>query len=170
MGVFRHSAGFGRRIEYWIIGRMLKEGLDVYVPLVDDFGIDAVVRRPSGEFVECQIKARSNKVVFGDAGLFAAIRHEPRSNYFFIFYSERLDTTWIMSSEEFLDRSVVNKTGRNAGLRSLWFNGRRLDRATGERIEYVKPQWERFVASDFSRISPPMPSFVEPPIVIADEV
>lgn len=29
---FRHSAGFGRRMEYWIIGRMLKEGLD---PIVD---------------------------------------------------------------------------------------------------------------------------------------
>jgi len=28
---FRHSAGFGKRMEYWIIGRMLKEGLDVYV-------------------------------------------------------------------------------------------------------------------------------------------
>ena len=33
---FRHSAGFGKRMEYWIIGKMLKEGLDVYVPLVDD--------------------------------------------------------------------------------------------------------------------------------------
>jgi len=32
-------------MEYWIIGRMLKEGLDVYVPLVDDFGIDAIIRK-----------------------------------------------------------------------------------------------------------------------------
>ena len=39
---FRHSAGFGKRIEYWIIGQMLKEGIDVYVPLVDDDAIDAV--------------------------------------------------------------------------------------------------------------------------------
>ena len=39
---YRHSAGFGKRIEYWIIGRMLKEGLDIYVPLVDDDAIDAV--------------------------------------------------------------------------------------------------------------------------------
>ena len=30
----------GRRIEYWLISRMLREGLDVYIPLVDDFGID----------------------------------------------------------------------------------------------------------------------------------
>ena len=37
MGIsFRHSAGFGKRMEYNLIGKMLMEGLDVYVPLVDD--------------------------------------------------------------------------------------------------------------------------------------
>ena len=64
---FRHSAGFGKRIEFWIIGQMLKEGLDVYVPLVDDNAIDAIVRRPDGSFVEVQIKARSRDVAPGDA-------------------------------------------------------------------------------------------------------
>jgi hypothetical protein len=53
---FRHTAGFGKRIEFWIIGRMLKEGLDVYVPLVDDNAIDAVIRKPNGSFIEVQIK------------------------------------------------------------------------------------------------------------------
>lgn len=70
---FRHSAGFGKRMEYWIIGRMLKEGLDVYVPLVDDDAIDAVIRRDDGSFITVQIKARSQNVVAGDAALFAAI-------------------------------------------------------------------------------------------------
>ena len=46
----RHSAGFGKRIEYYIVGLMLKEGLDVYLPLVDDDAIDAVVKRPEGSF------------------------------------------------------------------------------------------------------------------------
>jgi hypothetical protein len=53
---FRHTSGFGRRIEYWIIGRTLKEGLDVYVPLVDDFGIDAVIRKQNNQFIEVQTK------------------------------------------------------------------------------------------------------------------
>lgn len=78
---FRHSAGFGKRIEFWIIGQMLKEGLDVFVPLVDDNAIDAIVRRRDGSFVEVQIKARSRDVKDGDAALFAAIPHEPRQNY-----------------------------------------------------------------------------------------
>jgi hypothetical protein len=42
---FRHSAGFGKRIKYWVVGEMLKEGIDVYMPLVDDMAIDAVIRK-----------------------------------------------------------------------------------------------------------------------------
>ena len=82
-------------MEYWIIGKMLKEGLDVYVPLVDGDAIDAVVRRKNGTFVTVQIKARSKTVLDGDAALFAAIPHELRDNYWFVFYSERMDMTWI---------------------------------------------------------------------------
>jgi hypothetical protein len=49
-------------------------------------------------FIEAQIKARSNDVKFGDAALFAAMTHELRDNYYFVFYSERMDTMWITSS------------------------------------------------------------------------
>jgi len=78
---------------------MLKEGLDVYVPLVDDDAIDAVVKRTDGSFITVQIKARSRDVIEGDAALFAAIPHELRENYWFIFYSERMDTTWIRNDQ-----------------------------------------------------------------------
>ncbi len=40
---FRHSAAFGKRIEYYVIGLMLKEGLDVYLPMVDDDAIEKKV-------------------------------------------------------------------------------------------------------------------------------
>jgi hypothetical protein len=150
---FRHTAGFGKRIEYWIIGRMLKEGLDVYVPRVDYDAIDAVIRRADGSFITVQIKARSNDVVEGDAGLFAAITTELRENYWFVFYSERMGSTWIMSSEEFIAEAVLNKSGKNAGKRSIWFNGKRRDRVTGRMIEACKPQFEKYLAKDFSRLS-----------------
>lgn len=154
---FRHSAGFGKRIEFWIIGQMLKEGLDVYIPLVDDNAIDAVVRRHDGSFVEVQIKARSRDVVAGDAALFAAIPHELRNNYWFVFYSERLATMWIMTSEEFIAESHQNKNGKNAGLRSIWFNGKRANRSTGGYDEHLYPRFQRYVASDFQRISSVVP-------------
>ncbi|HOT58392.1 MAG TPA: hypothetical protein PLJ83_01905 [Spirochaetales bacterium] len=145
---YRHSAGFGKRIEFYVIGRMLKEGLDLYIPLVDDNAIDAVVRKEDGTFVEIQIKARSKDVKFGDGALFAAIPHEYRKNYWFIFYSERLDTTFILSSKEFLKESVQNKRGKNTGLRSIWFNGKN----TKNNTEHVKEQFKKYIVTDFSRI------------------
>ncbi len=145
---FRSSAAFGKRIEFYVVGLMLKDGLDVYLPLVDDNAIDAVVKRPDGSFVEVQIKARSSAVGFGSAAQFAAITHKHRSNYWFVFYSDRLDKTWIMSSQEFVEHSVQNRTGKNAGKRSIWFNGT----SKAKREEYVKKRFEQFVTTDFSRI------------------
>ncbi|WP_298465647.1 hypothetical protein [uncultured Erythrobacter sp.] len=145
---FRHSAAFGKRIEYYVVGLMLKEGLDVYMPLVDDDAIDAVVKRPDGSFVEIQIKARSKDVKFGSAGLFAALTHAYRPNYWFVFYSERMDTLWIMSSAEFVREAAQNKSGKNEGKRSIWFNGKN----TKAKTEHTKPQFEKYVVSSFSRI------------------
>ena len=152
---FRHSAGFGKRIEYWIIGLMLKEGMDVYIPLVDDHAVDAIVRRKDGTIALVQIKARSKTVVFGDAALYAAIPHEHRDDYWFVFYSERLDSIWLMKSEEFIEESVQNKNGKNIGLRGIWFNGKRTDRKTGEKSEYIKERYLRYVIKDFSRLAKP---------------
>jgi hypothetical protein len=152
MGIsFRHSAGFGKRMEYNLVGKMLMEGLDVYLPLVDDHGVDCVIKRADGTFIEVQIKARSNEVADGDAALFAAITHDLTPNFYFVFYSERLDTMWIMSSEEFLTECVTNKNGKNKGKRCIWFNGNKTDKITGEKREYCKKQFEKYVCRDFSR-------------------
>ncbi len=155
---FRNTAAFGKRIEFYIIGLMLKQGLDVYIPLVDDDAIDAVVKKPDGTFVEIQIKARSKNVVFGDAALFAALKHKRRKNYWFIFYSERIDKIWLMSSDEFIKESNQNKTGKNIGKRSIWFNGRR----TKTKEEIVKPQFEKYLVKEnnFSRIRDDNPNIV----------
>lgn len=142
---FRHNAGFGKRMEYFVISRMLEQGLDVYIPLIDDFGVDAVVRKKDGSFVELQIKARSKDVLFGDAALFAAITHEQRGNYYFVFYSHRMDKTWILSSQEFVENAIQNKTGKNRGKRSIWFNGKNSKNKT----EHPKPQWDKFLHPNF---------------------
>ena len=122
-----------------------------YVPLVDDHGVDCVIKREDGSFIEVQIKARSREVIDGDAALFAAIPHELTDNFYFVFYSERLDMMWILSSEEFLQECVTNKKGKNAGKHSIWFNGNRTNKKTGERHEYCKKQFERYLCKDFAR-------------------
>ena len=142
---FRHNAGFGKRMEYFVISKMLEQGLDVYIPLIDDFAIDAIIRKKNGSFIEIQIKARSKDVKFGDGALFAAITHEHRANYYFVFYSHRLDKMWIMSSEEFIQEAVQNKSGKNIGKRSIWFNGKN----TKNKIEHAHPRFDKYLHSNF---------------------
>ncbi len=145
---FRNSSSFGKRIEFYVIGRMLLEGLDLYIPLVDDNAIDLVVKKPNGSFVEIQIKARSKDIKFGEAALFAALNHEYRKNYWFVFYSERMDKFWILSSKEFIKNSSLNKKGKNVGKRSIKFNGKK----TKDRSEHVLPKFKKYVVTNFKRI------------------
>jgi len=146
---FRHSAGFGKRIEYYVVSLMLKEGLDIFLPMIDDDAIDAVVKRPDGKYVEIQIKARSKDVKFGDAALFAGIEHEYRENYWFVFYSERInDTILIMSSKEFIKEADQNKNGKNIGKRTIWLNGKN----TKLKQENIKPRFQKYIVNNFDRI------------------
>ena len=148
---FRSSAGFGKRMEYKLVGDMLMEGLDCYLPLVDDHGVDCVIKKEDGTFIEVQIKARSKNVAEGSAALFSVDEHNYQENFYFVFYSERLKTMWIMSSEEFLSQCKTNKTGKNAGRRSIWFNGNKTNKETGIKEEYCYPRFEKYIAKDFSR-------------------
>lgn len=127
------------------------EGLDVYLPLVDDHGVDCIIKKEDGTFIEVQIKARSKAVAAQDGALFAAITHELTPNFYFVFCSERLDAMWIMSSEEFLQECVTNKNGKNAGKHSIWFNGYRTDKKTGKKVEYCFEKYDKYKAVDFSR-------------------
>lgn len=155
---YRHTASFGKRAEYFIIAQMLKEGLDCYVPLVDDEGIDVIVKKDDKTFIMVQIKARSKNVRSGDAALFANLHHEYRNNYFFVFYSERMqkDTEkpfyWILSSKEFLNEANTNKTGKYIGSKCIWFNGNKRNKNTGKKEEYIKERFEKYVCTNFQKI------------------
>ena len=133
---------------------MLKANLDVYIPLVDDDGIDAILRGPDGRKIDLQIKARSSNVLFGDGALFAALTHPVvRDGYYFLFYAERMDHMWLMSSNDFIANANENRSGKNVGKRSIWLNGRN----TLKQLEHPKPQFDPWSIThagihDFSRL------------------
>lgn len=60
---YKDLASFGKRMEYKIIGDMLMEGLDCYVPLVDDHGVGLVIKKQDVTFIEVQIKARGKNMI-----------------------------------------------------------------------------------------------------------
>ncbi len=135
------SSFFGKAVEYDVIGKMLKEGLDVYVPAVDNKGIDAIIRRPNGTFIEAQIKARSKD----KASFFGPYKPigKPRPNYWYIFVSEGLDKMWIFSSAEFEKLAATYGEGKHKGKRYL-----SIPKGDTEKRVII----DKYVASDFSRL------------------
>ena len=123
---FKDSASFGKRMEYSIIGELLLQKYDVYIPLVDDHGVDAIIKKKDGTFIELQIKARSNDVkniaTFANINVKNQINDKNNNNFYFIFRSEKLNKTWVLSFNEFIENSKENKTGKNKGNRTIIFS------------------------------------------------
>jgi len=134
---------------------MLRQGLDVYRPLVDDMGIDAIIRKRDGTFLEVQIKARSNDTGPENAAGFAGIKCEQSGNYWFVFYASQIGergTMWLMTAEEFREHATQNKSGKYVGKWSLWLSGARANKETGKREAYPKKQFEKFICNNFERL------------------
>lgn len=128
---YRSSASFGKRQEYVVIAELLRRGFDVYQTLVDDQGIDCIIRQDGQRelrYLDIQIKARSKDCNPKNAGRFAAMEiTSPRPNYFFIFYSEMIDTYWVVPSLELVSHARRNKTGQNVGRYTINFCNVRVD-------------------------------------------
>jgi len=114
---YRDTASFGKRQEYSVVAELLRRNFDVYMTLVDDQGIDCVVRLDAAHYVDVQIKARSKDAQ--QWSTFAAMNFEPRPNLFFIFYTEKTETFWTIPSQDLADLCYQNASGKNAGCRTL---------------------------------------------------
>ncbi len=108
----RTKIQFGKSIEYKVASELLREGYDVYMPIADDHGVDIIASKDGGNFFQIQVKALS---VNARGGLFAGINHTPAANFFFVFYLEKTEETWIVSSADFIKNASQNKSGKNIG-------------------------------------------------------
>lgn len=118
----RSTASFGKRQEYIAVAELLRRGFDVYMTLVDDQQIDCVIRQETERglrYLDVQIKARSSDAKH--VATFAALTvRNPRPNFWFIFYSEKVGMYWVMPATDLVSLANVNKggttkTGKNKG-------------------------------------------------------
>ncbi|MFQ5925163.1 MAG: hypothetical protein ACE5IE_04115 [Dehalococcoidia bacterium] len=113
---------FGKRQEFAAIAEMLKLGLDVYMTLVDDRGIDCIVREDANTYYDVQIKARGRNVKY--PGYFTLYVPEPRPNYFFVLYSEEADKVWVIPSERITgsdDKDPLGKLSKGNWYVDAWY-------------------------------------------------
>lgn len=151
MPSFRSSASFGKRQEFGAIAELLKRGYDVYVTLVDDQQIDCIVRlerEPQPIYVDLQIKARSKDAK--NPGTFAAMEiRKPRSNFYFIFYSEAANHYWVMPSLEVVRRANKSKSGKASGRYRIVFTS-----TTVKGVVRPRPKWDMW-RDNFALIDKP---------------
>ena len=114
---YRDTASFGKRQEYSVITELLKRGFDVYMTLVDDQGIDCVLRVDDKKYLDVQIKARSKEAK--QWNFFAAMSFNVRDNFYFIFYTEKNNNLWVIPSKDVKELGIENKSGKNVGKISL---------------------------------------------------
>lgn len=118
---YRDTASYGKRQEYMAVAELLRRGFDVYMTLVDDQGIDCIVRLNEHTYIDIQIKARSREAK--QWNYFATMTVKPRPNLYFIFYTEKTAAYWIIPSIELAKLTVQIKTGKYAGKRHLLLPG-----------------------------------------------
>lgn len=97
-----HSATKGKIAEFQVIGELLKRGVQVYVPIVDVEGIDAIVRQADGSLVEIQVKSSHTNTY---PRFFIVPAFEPRDNFFIVGVVLGLDEpeTWIIPSARYVE-------------------------------------------------------------------
>lgn len=110
---YRDTASFGKRQEYSVIAELLKRGFDVYTTLVDDQGIDCVIRLNDKRYLDIQIKARSKEAKEWNG--FASFNLYCRDNFYYIFYTEKNNSFWVMPSKCVNKLGCENKSGKNVG-------------------------------------------------------
>lgn len=150
MSAYRHNASFGKREEFTAIADLIRRGYDTYVTLVDDQGIDCVIRQGPEKYFDIQIKARSKNCVPRNAGFFPLLHiKNPRKSYVFIFYSEMCELNgkagvyWVIPSDKIAEPRFGNvlKSGKNKGKFRLHLtnHSRKTEKVTPrpKYIEYV---------------------------------
>ena len=103
----------GKEGELKVIGELLRQGFDVYLPLVDIGGIDCVIKTDVG-YREIQIKTRESAQII----LFQVKEYIPRDNFFIICYNLKEPSAfWVIPSKVYKNESRIVKTKRGNAFR-----------------------------------------------------
>ena len=99
----------GKQGELAVIGELIRRGFDVFLPAIDMYGVDCILRTPRGH-KEIQIKTRERAKLL----LFDVKAFRPRNNFFIICYNlNEPNTFWIFPSKVFKEYArYLKKYGR----------------------------------------------------------
>ena len=112
----------GKLGELWVFGKLLDKGVNVYLPLVDEEGIDAIIRKRDGSLLEMQVKWTRAKNQAGYFNVNAKLR--PRQTLFIVCVDlsplgeslAKYPEVWTFPSEKFIQYSTPTSSEHRLAL------------------------------------------------------
>ena len=97
----------GKRAELLVFSELMKEGFDVYLPVVDK-GVDAIIPTKNGTYLEIQIKSTENEEQAGYFNVYDLDKH-PQDRFYIICVDmnekkskvKGRPNIWILSAKDF---------------------------------------------------------------------
>ncbi len=136
----------GKLAEFSVFSKLLGDGANLYLPVIDLEGVDAIVRKKDGTCVDIQVK--STQAGWAFAVWFSDEYGEERLKTFFIVcvdMTEQPPETWILPSKIF--KEYATEVRRAEGYRQyrldLWHSSKKHgNRPRKEILQEYREAWE----------------------------
>ncbi|MCK4388389.1 MAG: hypothetical protein KAW00_06405 [Dehalococcoidia bacterium] len=131
----------GKLGELCAFRRLIEGGAMPFLPIADIRGVDAVVRKKDGTYVEIQVKATWPPQ---QAGYFNVTNLIPRNNLFIVCLIMGRETpeAWILPSVIFVNHATMRKVGnKTVYLLSLGLGETRLEQSRREKLTQYRENW-----------------------------
>lgn len=128
----------GKLGELYVFGKLIEKGAMPFTPIADIHGIDAVVRKKDGTYVEIQVKATWEK----QAGYFNVRNLVERDSLFIVGLIMGIEPpeAWILPSKEFIKHATLREEG-TVHLLSLGLGETKLEKSRRGKLADYREAW-----------------------------
>ena len=136
------SIEIGKAGEFRVVSEILKRGGDVYLPAADTRGVDAIVRKKDGSFLEVQIKTHSTDYMANWFDVYDVDQYE--TDRFVIIGVNMLvepPEIWIFPADVFIEYGTRSKRSDGSHTYRLDLEARSRNHGNQVRRELLEPHY-----------------------------
>ena len=128
----------GKRAEFLAFGELVKRGADIYLPVIDT-GIDAIIRKQDGTYLQIQVKSTKAPGMAGWFNVYDLDQYKGKRLFIIcVDLSKEPPETWILPSEVFQKHAVVWDTKKGWKRYTLGMDSRDTKHGNKPRQELLK--------------------------------
>jgi len=100
----------GKQAEFLVFGELIRRGADLYLPVIDK-GIDAIIRKEDGSYLQIQVKSTEASEQAGWFNVWDLELYKGRNLFIVcVEMSKEPPEIWVLPSEVFMEYANVSKS------------------------------------------------------------